>query len=246
MILLNDNTVILKNPKTAGTSLHDCLADFNCAISIFKNKSQTMFPSWFHNRYYGEQEFQIPPPYVNLKHLNKIDKAYVVIREPVDRFMSVCRHLRDYGFMVRMLFKDRLDLVATGEETKIHPIRRWTPELFSTFSKAFQEEYNSITLEEIGNVVLDLPFNQYHKLDFIRIPQNYYLSAEVQAMDYANLNNELSKLMQENNIPQRELTFENVGTKLPTDHFSDELISKIKIAYSEDVEFYQNTFKNKQ
>lgn len=261
MILDDYKIVFLKNPKTAGTSLKNHL--FNIipnirSIDPSNDRLQHNLPpiikktrSAFTNAYYGDKKFIQPVSYANLEYyISNIDTAiqeytsYVVVREPVDRFMSICRHVRDYGFLIRILFEDRLDEVSSDEDKSIHKSMMFTTQLFSTFSQKFQETFNAITIQEIGERILDFAFEcntEYSEyLDFVRIPQIYYYNdPKVNALDYAHLQKEISLVFEKHNIPyDSTLPKNNISSKLHQDSFSEEFINKIKKVYAEDVAFY--------
>jgi hypothetical protein len=243
MILCPQNKLLfLKNPKTGGNSIRKHFARYITRPPI-------RLKTTFQNKFYGDIDIEQPSPYFNLQKCidsGNIDRditdysVYVVIRDPVDRFRSLCRHVRDYGIAIRTLFADKLDPVSTEEIKQFRPNLKSDPSVLLQFPIQFQQTYKSITLQEIGERLIDQPFNTISNFDFLRVPQNYYYSdPRVIAVDYANLQIEFSKICIKYNITQTpELPKENIGTKLPTDCLSQELINRVKLVYSEDVEFY--------
>jgi hypothetical protein len=171
--------------------------------------------------------------------------VYVVVRDPVERFMSMCRYIRQHGRILRdILFKEELDLVSTESDMLFPKSLRMFNRL-SAFSSQFQERYNQITVQEIGEKTVDIPMGTFTdkkpNFDLLRIPQNYYFSdARVKPINYSNLMQEYAAIVDKHGIPDpyKTLATRNVSTKLESDVLSQDLIDKIKLIYAEDVAFY--------
>lgn len=264
MIILEDYKVIfLKNPKCAGSSLHSTLDPINSLslenlkkdnrLDVLNMDAPTLEIS---SQYYGN--ITIPnflrERYANLQFaidknlmLSNIDEytVYVVIRDPIERFMSMCRYIRQHGRIIReILFKEELDLVSTESDLLFPKSLRMFDRL-SAFSNQFQERYKQITVQEIGEKTADLPMGTFidkkPNFDLLRIPQNYYFSdARVKTINYSNLNQEYAAIVDKHSIPAqyRNLSARNISTKLESDVLSQDLIDKIKLIYAEDVAFY--------
>lgn len=249
----------LKNPKTAGTSIHETLSGIN--LIDVKNKiiqkekeidrkninGKTL--SVFTNQYYGKTEFRPSLDYLNLQFYldqNIISENieeytnYVVIREPIDRFESLCRHVRSYPNVIGYLFEDKFNAVSKEETDKFKKYNKDDAKL-KTLSSKFLDFYNSISLQEIGERIVEAPFNTIPRLDFVRIPQIYYYEdPRVIPLDYAKLQEEITALCERHNTLRRYILPKvNVGTKLIYDSLSQDLINKVRLIYAEDVEFYE-------
>ena len=166
---------------------------------------------------------------------------YLIVRDPVDRFQSLCRHVRDNGWQTRVLFKERLEAVSTDNDKKqqLLPFSRRLS--LSDFSPEYIKVYKSITLEEIGNKILETPLNsQVPNFDFLRIPQNYYYEDDnITPIDFNKLEENYHKICDRHGIPKVEKFLKyNEGTRKTSDSFSTDLINRVKNVYAEDVEFY--------
>ena len=242
----------LKNPKTGGSAVHKEFDGLNTIeFSKAPEKPNRFFQSSFTNAYYGTQQFSLSPHYYNLDFFidNNIIPGnieeytnYVVIREPVDRFMSFCRHVRKTGSMLHVFFKEQFNNISIEDSLLISKTGVLTPEILSRFSTQFKYYVQSISLQQIAEKAVQTPFDSKGRLDLIRIPQNYYYNdSRVTVIDYANLQQEIYALCERHNT-KRTYTLPNinVGNRLDGDIFPESLINTIKEIYAEDVEFYNN------
>lgn len=247
----------LKNPKTGGTAVHDVLdgldtTNFERNYSIKVREQSGKLLSSFNNQYYGFTQIELlGVKYYNLQFFidnNAIPgdveeySNYVVVRDPIDRYMSFCRHVRKYSYLISFFFEKEFNSISVEENCtfkKIGEIDKQTKKFFS-LSKQFIDKYYSISLQEIAERVIDFPFNKIERFDMLRMPQNYYYNdPRVTAIDYANLQEEIYKICQKHNT-RKTYTIPKIhtGIRLNSDLLSLDLINKIKQIYAEDIDFY--------
>lgn len=243
----------LKNPKTGGTSVHESLDGINLVDLYSKfgaRKHAEDVIEVFHNQYYGTTKFRGSLQYYNLQsYVNSgvipgnIEEYtnYVVIREPTERFISLCRHVRSYVNVISDLFIERFEAVSKEETARFKKYDKISSNDLTRFSPKFIETYKNISLQEIGERLVNTPFNTVNHLDFIRVPQSYYYNdPRVTPLDYANLQGEITALCERHNTLRRYILPKmNVGMRKDSDSISQDLINKIKLIYAEDIEFYE-------
>lgn len=297
MIISNEKKfIILKNPKTAGTSLHktspfdsfattapgiympylmmNCADIKNCATDVVNAKTEEeKYNVIVTNKFniYGNYQY-----YIDLHGLmHESDSpdfctgdiltydCYVVVRDPIKRFKSMCKHAKSrYGIgLVYHLFEDEFQNNMTENDMKIiddrvyftsrKPPNSMNPVRNSMFSKFFQKHWDSYTISDIADRLLDVPFTEtsdsslircpeFFNVYFLRIPQSYYCRDErVQQLDFANINSELAKLCSRYNLRYSKLESHNTSPaeKIP-EVFSDAILNKVKKTYAEDIEIY--------
>lgn len=251
----------LKNPKTGGTAIHKELNGINlvpleCEFLKRKISPRENIFSKFNNSYYGETKFVAAVKYFNLQYYieNKFIPGnaeeytnYVIVREPVDRFSSFCRHVRNYANVMADLFKDKLDAVSKEENIAFKKYNQLNDKKdLSTFSRKFIETYKGISFQEIAERLVETPFNKLDFIDFVRVPQSYYYDdPRVTVIDYARLQEGITAMCVRHKMLRRYIIPKmNVGIRLESDSLSKDLINKIKLIYAEDVEFYAKLSSN--
>lgn len=275
MVLLEDYKVIfLKNPKCAGTSIEICFKDINFfpfnqnksidnrVIDIRRNICVDIEKIEYSNNYYGNIETYpyFYERYINLNDIVKVDgipggvdnyTTYAIIRDPVDRFISICKYMRDQGGVVRFhLFKERLAAVSTKTDLLFpsEGFKITDPKIFEKFSPEFRKCYEGISIDELANTILDLKTTPDFNIDLMRIPQGYYYNdPRVTVLDFAKLEDQFTNTLKKHNIPLKyslpktNISFNKDSAKKV---LKPETIEKIRYAYAEDVEFYENMTKN--
>ena len=237
----------LKNPKTGGQSVHEALDGLD--LTFFERRNKLLSRLTFSNSYYGTVEIESFARYHNLQYFidnnvipENVDEYtnYVVIRDPVERYMSFCRHVRKFSYLIGYFFKEDFDKINERESGYFMKDQVAVTNLVHKLSKPIIDKYHSISIQEIAERVIDFPFNKISRFDLLRIPQNYYYTdPRVTVIDYANLQQELYNICERHNTYRTyTLPFVNVGDKYEIDQFSNDLINKVKNMYSEDVEFY--------
>ena len=248
--------IMLRNPKTGSSSMQQMFDD------IINDPDDVIIPAFKHhnnfnsklrfvdakNNYYGDMKLPLFLVHANLQDmLDNIDcinfeleeniddySTYVFIRDPVDRFLSACRHIRA-RCQLHLIFKDKFKNIID-----VNDIRNHFGKLYTSFPQEYKDMCDSITMDELASTVIDLPFGVlFNMTDIVRIPQNYYYSdPRVTPMDYANYNVEINKIYDKLGIPPVQIPKVNIGESRPNDQISESTIKAILKAYEEDVDFY--------
>lgn len=178
---------------------------------------------------------------------------YVILREPIDRFKSVCRHITskaDNGFgLLNYLFKEEFDKIITKRD---HNILHLSPQefirkigrfpVFSDFSDEYKKLYDAFTLDDVANKLMDIDFlsaDIEQRLNFLKIDQKYYCMDErVKIIDYNKLQQNIDFFCNQYGLKIDKLPFINKESHEGRDSFSQQTLKRVTEFYAIDIEIY--------
>lgn len=240
MIISNNRKFIfLKNPRTGSTSVQKFF------LTVFRDNTRpTSGADLTYFDHYGRTTTRITEQCMPLQHY--IDNnfvtgdisqytTYVVVRDPIERFRSVCRSYIDTGKLVMLYSQDFWKIMTDEEkETALSCPKTLTLDP-AIFSSEFIDLYNSISIDQIANKLLTNPskINPNH----YGLPQSvYYEDFRVKVIDYKNLQQEVDNICDIYGFTKS--TLPEIHRSVTTSSFTEETINSIKNVYSKDVEYY--------
>jgi hypothetical protein len=237
---------ILSNPRTGTSSIISALKEYRTDVPVHKiinaDKKHPLASIDFFD-YYGKAKIQTRHQFGNLQYFldtNVITdydpneyKVYVFLRNPVDRFKSICRNIRNDVRSLVTIFDLELHWIITEEDRMLsHTL---SPSL-QEFSSGFQDVYNSITMDKIARKFLSN--SCWITPSQNKIPQKYYYDNRVIPLDYNNLQIEFNSICDKIGIERSLLPVTNQTIESSADTISEETIDLIKLHYAEDVSLY--------
>lgn len=231
----------MKNPKTAGISLHKSYISeisfehtsnrFRDLLKFFNDKN-IQFNIPYAGIHYGNYQYYVDfynkiskfPYMENICDSNILDyDCYVVIRNPIDRLHSVCRHIKS-----KQPGKGLLHLLFENE-FKV-----------DNFSSDIESLWDSFSFDDIALKLISCQ-NVDPRLGLLKRPQSYYCTnTKVIKLDYSNLQKEVDNLCSKYNIPLGTLPRLNTEQHRYTDNFSEKVINQIKKVYADDFQIYNS------
>jgi len=182
--------------------------------------------------------------------------AYVVMRDPIERFKSMVRHAKSKSAkgMIHCFYPqqfsrvltdlDRMIIGATNNRRMFWPKPK--PPEYSDLSESFRSLWESFSFNDIARKLLEGPIIDHNinaRVNFLRIPQSYYCSdSRVKILNFSNLQSEIDGLCTKYNLPVNTLPRENTEKHSEDDVLSDDVLEKVKQVYEEDIEIYRKNF----